>query len=86
MDRLKSMFWIVALTGGLCRLPVAGDGSAQAAQPGSAVTDLTQVDVDFWFMGEYTGEVLLGTGQRQPIGLQVVPLGDGRFFAVEYEG
>ena len=51
-----------------------------------AVTDITKVDTDFWFMGEYTGSVLLGTGECETIGLQVVPLGNGKFSAVEYKG
>ncbi len=61
-------------------------GLSAGAERKAAVTDITQVDPDFWFMGEYTGQVLLGTGERQPIGLQVVALGNGKFFAVEYEG
>ena len=60
--------------------------SLQAAEGEPAITDITQTDADFLFQGEYVGCVLLGSGERQQIGLQVVPLGDGKFFAVEFGG
>ncbi|NOX53586.1 MAG: DUF1080 domain-containing protein [Planctomycetes bacterium] len=78
--------WIVVSVGVFASTAGFGGAPVGAAKPLSAITDLTQVDADFLFMGEYVGEVLLGTGERQRIGLQVVPLGGGRFFAVEYEG
>lgn len=45
-------------------------------------TDLTQVDADFFLMGEYVGCVN-GFGE---MGLQVVPEGDGNFAARAYQG
>ncbi|MBI3466535.1 MAG: DUF1080 domain-containing protein [Planctomycetes bacterium] len=50
-----------------------------------AVTDLTQVDGDFHYQGEYAGRVRGRFGEG-PVGLQVVALGGGRFQAMEYRG
>lgn len=45
-------------------------------------TELSQVDADYYLMGEYVGCVA-GFGN---MGLQVVPLGDGKFSAMAYQG
>lgn len=50
------------------------------------MTDLSQVDEDFQFQGEYVGDVTVGQRGTVRIGLQVVALGDGQFQAVEYPG
>jgi len=71
---------------GLTSVVLLAIETAMGAESHPAVTDLTQVDADFQFQGEYVGTVLLATGVCQPIGLQVVPQGGGQFFAVEYEG
>lgn len=63
-------------------------GAADPKEPKSkqAATDLSMVDEDFEFQGEYAGSVLTGEQIWQPIGLQVVALGDGKFHAVEHAG
>lgn len=50
-----------------------------------AVIDLAKVDEDFHFQGEYLGSARDEWFRCQPVGLQVVALGDGRFQAVEYQ-
>lgn len=58
-----------------------------AADPkNAAVTDLSQVDADFAFQGEYLGAAMNDCGYWQAVGLQVVAMGKGEFIAVEYAG
>ena len=57
-----------------------------AAQRKLAATDEKTADADYALQGEYVGWLLTGANEFQPIGLQVVALGNGRFQAVEYEG
>ncbi|MEX1230254.1 MAG: DUF1080 domain-containing protein [Planctomycetaceae bacterium] len=64
----------------------AGLASAQEDKSKMAMTDLSQVDEDFAFQGEYVGKVTVGQRGTVAIGLQVVALGDGQFQAVEYPG
>ena len=61
---------------------------AQGKKPDKkyAVTDIDQVDADFALQGEYVGEVITGQYDWQPIGLQVVALGGGKYHAVEFLG
>jgi hypothetical protein len=63
--------------------------TAFAADPQPAVTDPTQADADFPFVGEYVGVVNSlenGVWRATPIGLQVAARGAGRFDATEYLG
>ena len=65
---------------------IAFEVSAADVDKKHAVTDLNLVDEDFAFQGEYIGSVFTGQQTWQPIGLQVVALGGGKFAAVEYAG
>ena len=70
-------------------LVIAGFVSApvSAADPKAmAATDISQVDSDFAYQGEYLGSAVNDCGRCQPVGLQVVALGKGEFQAVEYLG
>jgi hypothetical protein len=51
----------------------------------SAVTRVAEADSDFAYQGEYTG-VVLWQNCRQPVGLQVVARGQGRFTGHLYPG
>ncbi|MFV1966351.1 MAG: DUF1080 domain-containing protein [Pirellulaceae bacterium] len=51
-----------------------------------AVTDLTQVDQDFGYQGEYFGAVPPGVSEVPNMGLQVIARGDGQFDAVLLRG
>ena len=51
-----------------------------------AVTDLSQVDDDFAFQGEYSGWALETCGRCLRTGLQVIARGAGKFDAVQYGG
>ena len=51
-----------------------------------AVTELSQVDEDFAFQGEYEGSTYTSRYGHEQAGLQVVALGDGQFQAVQYRG
>ncbi len=50
-----------------------------------AVTTVEEADADFQIQGEYAG-CLVWRGCWQPVGLQVVALGDGQFQALAYPG
>lgn len=77
--------WVPAVT---LSLAFAMPAVAQH-KPGTAITELSEVDEDFAFQGEYAGQILINHGHyysREQIGLQVVALGDGKFAAVQYAG
>ncbi len=62
--------------------PVARGG----APAGVNATDLSMVDADFAFQGEYAGGVKTPEGKEMKLGAQVVALGGGKFSAVIYAG
>jgi hypothetical protein len=51
-----------------------------------AITDITKVDEDFAYQGEYVGAVRSSRGRCVDVGLQVIARGDGQFEAVLYQG
>lgn len=57
-----------------------------AADPAPAATDLSQVDGDFAFQGEYAGAIRFQNASVEEVGLQVVALGKGQFSAILYQG
>ncbi|MFN0195835.1 MAG: DUF1080 domain-containing protein [Planctomycetaceae bacterium] len=64
----------------------SGHALSQAQDEKLAITDLSQVDEDFAFQGEFVGDVVVGMRGSVRIGLQVIALGGGKFQAVEYPG
>ena len=78
---LRMRLWLMAAT-----LLSAIPALLSAADKKLAITDINLVDVDFAFQGEYVGSVLTGLYDWQPIALQVIALGEGKFEAVEYGG
>jgi len=83
MSRIQSLTIVCALT-----LLAPATICAQQDQRDLArlaITDLTQVDDDFHFHGEYSGRVR-GRFGEESIGLQLVALGGGQFQAMEYRG
>ena len=60
--------------------------SLNAAEKGKAMLTLADVDEDFHVQGEYLGSVVDAHCRCQPVGLQVVAMGNGEFTAVEYAG
>jgi 3-keto-disaccharide hydrolase len=60
---------------------------AQSASPfKGAVIDAAQADEDFGLQGEYVGYLAPPGRSWQPVGLQIVALGNGKFDAVLYDG
>ncbi len=60
---------------------------ADASPPkGLNATDLSMVDADFAFQGEYAGTVKDPEGKELKLGVQVIALGGGKFSAVVYLG
>ena len=51
-----------------------------------AWTVVPQDDADYPFQGEYLGSKINDCRQCEPVGLQVVAMGDAKFSAVEYHG
>ena len=62
--------------------------AADEDKDGPVYTDPAQADEDFAFQGEYRGYQQARPSSRssEPVGLQVVALGDGKFSAVKYYG
>lgn len=57
-----------------------------AAPQGLNATELSMVDADFAFQGEYAGRVNTPEGKEMKLGAQVIALGGGKFTAVVYAG
>lgn len=71
----------------LLSLFVNATWAADKANPKALVaTDISQVDDDYWFQGEYQGAIRNRCGQCEACGLQVVALGNGEFQAVLLAG
>lgn len=51
-----------------------------------AVTDLSQVDEDFAYQGEYYGKIRLPSGILETTGIQVIARGDGNFVGRQLRG
>lgn len=60
--------------------------SSFAADAPLVATNVSQVDRDYWFQGEYLGSVRNACGKCQATGLQVVALGKNEFQAVLFTG
>src|SRR4051812_36280173 len=78
---------MMRLTPGVfCVLALFAAGSQGWSQDSkTGVTDLFQVDADFYIQGDYFGSMQLD-GYCRSVGLQVVALGDGQFDALLYRG
>lgn len=78
----RILFFGVLLTG-ICSAVVAEDDDANAVY-----TDPDEAGVDFTIQGEYRGyqRALPTDRSSEPIGLQVIARGDGKFDAVKYYG
>ncbi len=61
--------------------------SALAADPVKKITydDPTNVDADYAYQGEYLGQLESSEGKRT-LGIQVVALGNGKFYSIGYDG
>jgi len=69
-------------------VPSNGFGAEATTQDHLAAVDVSQVDFDFQFQGEYIGSVFTGELQRgwETVGLQVIAGGKAQFNAVLYPG
>ncbi|MBL7044106.1 MAG: DUF1080 domain-containing protein [Pirellulaceae bacterium] len=87
MTRLLSRRPLVAIVALV--LLVGTVGSLWAAPPDArkyAITDISKVDDDFAYQGEYVGRLYEPRYGYVHVGFQVVARGDGKFDAVLYEG
>jgi hypothetical protein len=80
---MRGTLFCGALLTGLCCAAVSADDDA-----GEVYTDPEQAGVDYAFQGEYRGyqRALPTARSSEPIGLQVIARGDGKFDAVKYYG
>ncbi len=76
---VRSVLWVSAFL-------IVFPATSMAADKYPTMTDLSQVDADYAFQGEYTGTITTGPSQWESVGLQVVALGDGQFSAMLYSG
>ncbi len=60
--------------------------SADDKNKSGAWTEAPQDDADYPFQGEYLGSVVNDCRQCEPVGVQVVAMGDAKFSAVTYRG
>jgi hypothetical protein len=74
--------WTVLVSGKL----LASDAAPPPDPKNYAVTDLSQVDADFAYQGEYSGWILDAGGRCRRTGLQIVARGAGKFDAVQFSG
>ena len=68
----------------LLALPSSGLARADALADGAA--DVQPADDDFALLGEFRGAIAEGKSRPRLVGLQVRPVGGGRFEAAEYSG
>lgn len=80
MFRSGFVAFLLACVGSVAAPLVAADPKTPA------VTNLSRVDADFAYQGEYLGSMRNDCGYWQAVGLQVVAMGKGEFIAVEYVG
>ncbi len=69
-----------------CVLLTFASQSLFAADAPLVATNVSQVDRDYWFQGEYLGNARNSCGKCQATGLQVVALGQSEFQAVLFSG
>jgi len=62
--------------------------ASEFVQPSLAMNDLSEVDADYPFQGEYAGALFTGSGSSgwEDLGLQVIAQGNGEFSGVLYRG
>lgn len=77
---------LVGLSIFLALVAMAFQPAVAAPPKGLNATDLSMVDEDFAFQGEYAGTVKSPEGKEMKLGVQVIALGDGKFTAVVYVG
>src|SRR5690349_2203453 len=81
MRSVSKVFGILA-----CGFAVALCAAPGAAAEKEAPYQAHVADDDFPFQGEYTGTLTNAANYLEPVGLQVVALGDGKFQATDYRG
>ena len=57
-----------------------------SASPPEQTATVAQRDLDQALLGEFTGPVTTAPNKYQPLALQIRPIGDGRFEAIQYTG
>ncbi|MFO1023432.1 MAG: DUF1080 domain-containing protein [Planctomycetales bacterium] len=84
---LRDLSLKIALCG-LCFVAAQAQAAEEKPAKSPGIIDLSeaQKDPDFKFQGEYTGYWSSGERAGEKLGLQVTPLGDGKFQAMEYRG
>ncbi len=60
--------------------------TAVAADKAPAMLELSEVDADFAYQGEYSGLITTAPSKWEEVGLQVVALGNGEFSAMLHSG
>lgn len=78
MQRLAVLFAFLAIA------TIAIQPAIAKPPKGLNATDLSMVDEDFAYQGEYSGTVKNAEGREMKLGAQVIALGDGKFTAVVY--
>lgn len=56
------------------------------ALPRIALTEAPKNDADYSLMGEFVGPISVGENKYSPLGLQIRPIGNGLFEALQYTG
>lgn len=89
MPRLnRSFFYLVALITSLAILPSRSISQEpdEAKLPRVALTEAPESDPDYQLMGEFVGLINAAENQYEPLGLQIRPLGNENFEAIQFIG
>jgi hypothetical protein len=91
MTLLRQSLAALVLTGALlnsldARIAFPQEAGKTPALPRIALTEAPTDDADFSLLGEFVGPITVAENQYEPLGLQIRPIGNGSFEALQFIG